>query len=141
MNNTGSHDAFMIESEKLENKISDMLNKSEKFSISEIVSVYYQIMNVNSLLEILKQNNPENHLDKKISQTEQEIKTKFNNSLHIRILSQLNETIKEYVDTLKANKGKPKPQDTIQKEAKLYEKLREFMSAKEFVEQYDKGIK
>jgi len=134
-------DTFVSESDKLKTKISDMLKKSEKFSISEIVSMYYQIMNVNSLLEILKQENKDNDLSEKISDTEQEIKTNFDNSLHTLILSQLNETINDYMNTLKSNKGGSKSQDTIQKEAKLYEELREFMSTKEFVEQYDKGIK
>jgi len=134
------HDTFFSESEKLETKISDMLKQSGKFSLSEIVSIYYQIMNVNSLLEILKQDNQGGELAEKISHTEQEIKTNFNDSLHCLILSQLNETIKEYMDTLKSNKGS-KSQDTIQKEAKLYDELREFMSTKEFVEQYDKGLK
>lgn len=135
------YDNFVSESENLKKKISDMQKKSEKFSIPEIVSVYYQIMNVNSILEILKQNNKENNLAQKITSTEQEIKTNFDNSLHPLILSQLNETIQEYMDTLKANKEKPKTKDTIQQDAKLYEELREYMSTKEFVEQYDKGIK
>lgn len=141
MSNNELYSTFVSESEKLEKKISDMQKKSEKFSISEIVSIYYQIMNVNSLLEILKQDNQDNEIAEKISQTEQEIKTNFDNSLHTLILSQLTETIQEYMDTLKANKGKPKTKDTIQQDAKLYEELREYMSTKEFVEQYDKGMK
>ena len=141
MSNKELYNTFASESEKLKKKISDMLKQSGKFSISEIVSVYYQIMNVNSLLEILKQDNQNGDFAEKISHTEQEIKTNFNDSLHGLILSQLNETIKEYMDTLKSNKTQSKSQDTIQKEAKLYEELREFMSTKEFVEQYDKGIK
>ncbi len=140
MSNDELATTFVSESEKLKKKISDMLKKSEKFSISEIVSVYYQIMNVNSLLEILKQDK-DNDLAEKISDIEQEINTNFNNSLHTLILSQLNDTINDYMTTLKSNKGSSKTQDTIQKEAKLYEELREFMSTKEFVEQYDKGIK
>ncbi len=135
------YDNFVSESENLKKKISDMQKKSEKFSIPEIVSVYYQIMNVNSILEILKQNNKENNLAQKIASAEQEIKKNFDNSLHPLILSQLNETIQEYMNTLKANKEKPKTKDTIQQDAKLYEELREYMSTKEFVEQYDKGIK
>jgi len=33
-----------------------------------------------------------------------------------------------------------KSKETIENEAKLYEKLREIMSTKEFVKQYDAGI-
>ncbi|NIP61395.1 MAG: hypothetical protein GWN01_13090, partial [Nitrosopumilaceae archaeon] len=80
MSNDELATTFVSESEKLKKKISDMLKKSEKFSISEIVSVYYQIMNVNSLLEILKQDK-DNDLAEKISDIEQEINTNFDNSL------------------------------------------------------------
>jgi len=33
-----------------------------------------------------------------------------------------------------------KSKETIENEAKLYEKLREIMSTKEFVKQYDSGL-
>lgn len=129
------NDSFVKESEKLDNQISELSAKLEKLSISEIVSAYYQVMNVSSILQILKDSGER----EKTHSTEEIIQKKFNDSLHPEILSQLNESIQEYMDKLNANKGK-RSSETIQNESKLYEELRELMSTKEFAEQYGKGL-
>ena len=138
--------SFISESNKLESAIDHLLQKSEKFSISEIVSIYYQIMNVTSLIQFLKQNISNNNSEKtqtllkKIKLSENLIETTFNTNLHSIFLSYLTDNIQKIMTNLKSNKGKEKTKEIIEHEAKLYEKLRVAMSTKEFVEQYDKGL-
>ena len=138
--------SFISESDQLETSIDHLSQKFEKFSINEIVSIYYQIMNVNSLMQFLKQNISNENLEKtktlleKISSTENLIRNSFNTNLHPIILSNLTNYVQEIMTNLKSNKGEVKNKEIIEQEAKLYEKLRVTMSTKEFVEQYDKGL-
>ena len=138
--------SFISESDKLETLIDHLLQKSEKFSLDEIVPTYYQIMNISSLIQFLKQNTSNGNSEKtqtileKIELTENLIRDNFNTNLHPIILSQLTDYVQETMTNLKSNTGKEKTKEIIESEAKLYEKLRVTMSAKEFVEQYDKGL-
>lgn len=138
--------SFISESDKLETSIDHLSEKFEKLSINEIVPIYYQILNVNSLMQFLKQNilnkNPEKTktLLEKISSTENLIRNSFNTNLHPIILSHLIDYVQEIMTNLQSNKGKEKTKEIIEQEAKLYEKLRVTMSIKEFVEQYDQGL-
>jgi len=137
--------SFISESEKLETIITHLSQKSDKFSINEIIPIYYQIMNVTSRTQFLKQNISNNNSGKtqtlleKIELTKNLIST-FNTNLHRIILSNLTDQIQEIMTILKSNNEKEKTKETIESEAKFYEKLREIMSTKEFVEQYDKGV-
>jgi len=138
--------SFISESDKLEAEIDHLLQKSKKFSINEIVSIYYQIMNITSLIHFLKQNISNNNSEKtqtlleKIKLSENLIGTTFNINLHSMFLSHLTDNIQQIMTNLKSNQGKEKTREIIEQEAKLYEKLRATMSTKEFVEQYDKGL-
>ena len=138
--------SFITESDKLEAEIDHLLQKSKKFSINEIVSIYYQIMNITSLIQFLKQNISNNNSEKtqtlleKIKLSENLIGTTFNTNLHSIFLSHLTDNIQEIMTNLKSNQGKEKTREIIEQEAELYEKLRATMSTKEFVEQYDKGL-
>jgi len=138
--------SFISESDKLETLIEHLLQKSEKFSIDEIVSIYYQIMNISSMMQFLKQNISNDNSEKiqtlleKIELTKNLIRNSFNTNLHPIILSHLIDYIQELMTNLKSNTGKEKAKEIIEQEAKLYEKLRTIMSTKEFVEQYDKGL-
>ena len=138
--------SLISESDKLETLIDHLLQKSEKFSIDEIVSIYYQIMNISSLMQFLKQNTLNDNSEKtqtileKIEFTENLIRNSFNTNLHPIILSHLTDYVQEIMTNLKSNKGNEKTKEIIESEAKLYEKLRVTMSTKEFVEQYDKGL-
>ena len=143
---TETSKSFISESGKLETLIDHLLQKSEKFSIDEIVSIYYQIMNISSLMQFLKQNTSNDNSEKiqtlleKIEFTENLILNSFNTNLHPIFLSHLTDYVQEIMKNLKSNKEKEKTREIIESEAKLYEKLRVTMSAKEFVEQYDKGL-
>ena len=132
--------SFVSESEKLEIIINPLSQKSDKLLINEIIPIYYQIMSVISLMQFLKQNisngNPEPTILEKIKSTENLIRA-FDTNLHPTILSDLADNIQEIMINLKSNDG---PETKIESEAELYEKLRQTMSTKEFVEQYGKGL-
>ena len=127
------------ESQKLENFLSKI---SDNLGISEIIETYYQVMNVTSMISMLKQQlDSENHktiLDK-INKTEQVILGKFNTEAHPKILENLTNSIQEMTKILQSSSGE-KTKEQIENESQLFEELRKKMSTKEFVEQYDKGL-
>ena len=130
---------FDSESQKLENFLS---KTSTDMGISEIVETYYQVMNVTSMISMLKQQlNPEEHksLLDKIDKTEQLILGKFNTDTHPKILENLSNSIQEMTKTLQSSSGE-KTKEQIENESQMFEELRKKMSTKEFVEQYDKGL-
>ena len=133
---------FHIESEKLVSLINNATAKSE-LSIHEIVETYYQIMNISSMAVMLKQQldaNEHKTLLDKITETERIISEKFTSNIHPRIMEQLAKSIQDTTTNLQSGDSEKKSKEDIQNEAKLYEKLRQTMSTKEFVEQYDKGL-
>ena len=134
---------FSVEAEKLESTINAALEKSE-LTISEIVQTYYQTMNVSSLATVLRQQlgntNKYNSLLSRIEETEKLISEKFDSNLHPLVMSQLTNSIANETKNLQSGNASEKSKDEIENESKLYEKLRETMSTKEFVEQYDKGL-
>ena len=135
--------SFLEESEKLKVAINSSLEKSS-LAISEIIPLYYQIMNVNSMISILSQQvqnqDGEPQTSSKLKEIQELISEQFDSNLHKSILLQLSNSISETTKKLSSDVTAEKSKDEIQKEAKLYEELRQIMSTKEFVEQYDKGI-
>ena len=132
---------FDTESEKLENLINNATTKSE-LTIHEIVETYYQIMNISSMSVMLKQQlQTDEHkiLLEKIQETEKIISEKFNSIIHPQIIGQLANSIENTKKNLQSS-NREKSKEEIENEAKLYEELRQKMSTKEFVEQYDKGL-
>ncbi len=133
---------FHTESEKLENLINIATTKSE-LSIHEIIETYYQIMNVSSMSAMLKQQlQADEHkiLLDKIADIERVISEKFNSSIHPQILKKLAKSIQDSMKNLQSGGSEQKSKEDTENEAKLYEELRQKMSTKEFVEQYDKGL-
>ena len=133
---------FHTESEKLKSLINNATTQSE-LSIHEIVETYYQIMNISSMTVMLKQQldtNEHKILLDKIAETERVISEKFNSNIHPRIMEKLVKSIQDTTTNLQSEGSEKKSKEDIQNEAKLYEKLRQTMSTKEFVEQYDKGL-
>ena len=130
---------FDSESQKLENFLS---KTSDDMSIHEIVETYYQVMNVTSMISMLKQQlDSETHktLLEKIEKTEQSILGKFNTETHPKILENLSKSIQDMTATLQSNSGE-KTKEEIENESQMFEELRKKMSTREFVEQYDKGL-
>ena len=55
-------------------------------------------------------------------------------------MTNITNSISEITNNLQSLNSEQKSKETIENEAKLYEKLREIMSTKEFVKQYDSGL-
>lgn len=138
---------FTSESSKLQDVISHALKNSEILSTSEIIEVYYQVSNVTSLAKFLRQkfgdleNTEENKtLLNKMQKMEKLIDEKFNETLHPLVMSQLKKSIensRKNLKDMKTNQSK-KTKNEIENQARVYEKLRQTMSTKEFVDQYNK---
>ena len=143
-----SYQLFQTESNQIEDMIKNTIEKSDR-TISDIVQIYYQVIKVVSLGKLLKQRFQDkvepNHytLLDRIDEVQNIITGKFNMSLHPTILSQLTDSVQKHTDNLKllAKESGEKSKESIEKEAKLYKELRDFMSTKEFVEQYATGLK
>ena len=132
---------FISESQKLQN-LTDVANSKTDMNIHEIVEIYYQVMNVSSMIVMLKQQislEPK-ELIEKIQESENLISEKFNSIIHPKILQKLSTTIKELTKNLQSRNSNEKSKEQIESDAKLFEELRQNMSTKEFVEQYDYGI-
>ena len=55
-------------------------------------------------------------------------------------MKNITNSISNITGNLQSLNSEQKSKETIENEAKLYEKLREIMSTKEFVKQYDSGL-
>ncbi len=133
---------FDAESKKLENLISTAATKPD-LSLHEIIETYYQIMNVSSMITMLKQQinaNEHQTLVNKIIEIEQVISKKFNSVIHPQVIEQLTKSIQDTTKTLQSMGTEQKSKEDTENDAKLYEELRKKMSTREFVEQYDKGL-
>ena len=133
------------EFEKFQKIIDSMPKNSEKM-IPDIVSLYFQATMVETLSKKLRQDIVESDQQtylEKINKIQKYVDENFSKSLHPEILSQLINSIQESTDNLKllGQNSQEKTKEIIENEAQLYKELRELMSTKEFVEQYDSGIK
>jgi uncharacterized coiled-coil DUF342 family protein len=126
---------------KLENLVNE-INLEHELPVNQIVSIYYQITNVASMIEVMKKqiDNSDSSFHEKISNTETFISKKFNSIIHPKIMTNITNSISEITKNLQSLNSEQKSKETIENEAKLYEKLREIMSTKEFVKQYDSGL-
>lgn len=133
---------FNDESQKLCNLIS-IADSNSDLNIAEIVETYYQVMNVSSVLTMLKEqisgSDFQSILDK-IHPIENLISQQFNCNTHPQIMKSLTISIQETIKKLQSVNAGKKSKKEIESEAKLFEDLRQKMSTKEFVEQYDKGL-
>ena len=127
-------------------KLMDSIPKNSEIIIPDIVNLYFQATMVETLSKKLKEDisgsEQQKHLEK-INIIQKYVDENFSKSLHPEILSQLINSIQQYTDNLKllGQSTEEKTKEIIENEARLYKELRELMSTKEFVEQYDAGIK
>ena len=127
-------------------KLIDSIPKNSEKMIPDIVSLYFQATMVETLSQKLKEDisgsEQQKHLEK-INTIQKYVDENFSKSLHPEILSQLVISIQQYTDNLKllGQSTEEKTKEIIENEARLYKELRELMSTKEFVEQYESGIK
>ena len=125
------------EYDKLENLVNAM-NFDDELPVNQIVEVYYQITNLSSMIVVIKPQLDQNN--NKIIFAEKFISEKFNSTIHPKIMEHITNSISGITNNLQSINSEQKSKETIENEAKLYEKLREIMSTKEFVKQYDAGI-
>ena len=128
---------FTSEYDKLENLVNAM-NFDDELPVNQIIEVYYQITNVSSMIIVVKPQLDQNN--DKILYAEKFISEKFNSIIHPKIMKHITNSISGITSNLQSINSEHKSKETIENEAKLYEKLREIMSTKEFVKQYDAGI-
>lgn len=130
---------FDTELEKLYN----LINNATKINLSiyEIIETYYHIINTSSMITMLKEKiDSENaSLLDKIHKTEKIISEKFDSDIHPKIMDYLNTCIQEDMQNLQWG-NREKSKEETESDAKLFEELRQKMSTKEFVEQYDQGL-
>ena len=122
---------------KLENLVNG-LNFDIELSVNQIVEIYYQITNVSSMTMVVKPQLDQNN--DKILYVEKFISEKFNSIIHPKIMEHIANSISGITSNLQSINSEQKSKETIENEAKLYEKLREIMSTREFVKQYDTGL-
>ena len=133
---------FTSEYDKLENLVNAM-NFDDELPVNQIVEVYYQITNVSSMIIVMKQQLDQTNdiaSYEKILNTEKFISDKFNSDIHPKIIQSIAHSISNITGNLQSLNSEQKSKETIENEATLYEKLREIMSTKEFVQQYDAGL-
>ena len=133
---------FTSEYNKLENLV-NAINFDAELSVNQIVEVYYQITNLSSMITVMRQQHDQTSdtiLLEKILNTEKFISEKFNSTIHPKIMEHITTSISGITSNLQSVNSEQKSKETIENEAKLYEKLREIMSTKEFVKQYDAGL-
>ena len=126
--------------------IIDSISKNSKKMIPDIVSLYFQATMVETLSKKFRQDIVESDQQtylEKINKIQKYVDENFSKSLHPEILSQLINSIQESTDNLKLleQNSEEKTKEIIENEAQLYKELRELMSTKQFVEQYESGIK
>ena len=106
---------FDAESLKLENLIKNAVAKPE-LSLHEIIDTYYQIMNVSSMITMLKQQlNADEHksLLDKLAETEKIISEKFNSNIHPQIIQKLTNSIQESTKNLQSIDSKQKSKEDV----------------------------
>ena len=145
MDIVNSLDLLDSEFEKFQTII-DSISKNSKKMIPEIVSLYFQATMVETLSKKLRQDIVESDQQtylEKINKIQKYVDENFSKSLHPEILSQLINSIQESTDNLKLldQNSEEKTKEVIENEAQLYKELRELMSTKQFVEQYESVIK
>jgi hypothetical protein len=132
---------FENESQKLEN-LFDAADSKTDMNIHEIIETYYQVMNVSSMATMLKEqgdSEPEELLEK-ITNTEKLISKRFDSVIHPKIMDTLSESIQKLTKNLQSEPSGEKSKEQIESDAKLFDELRQTMSTKEFVEQYETGL-
>ena len=132
---------FENESQKLEN-LFDAADSKTDMNIHEIIETYYQVMNVSSMATMLKEqgdSEPEELLEK-ITNTEKLISKRFDSVIHPKIMDELSESIQKLTKNLQSEPSGEKSKEQIESDAKLFDELRQTMSTKEFVEQYETGL-
>ncbi len=136
-------DAFAVLDTEL-SKLQSLVSKvhDSTFDIPEIVKIYYQVMSVSSMCEMLTRQmsgNAHKSISDKIVKTQDYIASNFDAKIHPKILESLTASIQRTTKILRSESG-GKSKEDIKKWSCMFEDLRKKMSTKEFVEQYQKRL-
>ena len=132
---------FDTEYQKLETLFDGADSKTD-VNIHEIVKAYYQVINVSSMAIMLRTqaDSESKELLEKIKQTEKLISSRFDSVIHPKIMEKLSISIQDLTKNLQSGNSGEKSKEQTESDAKLFDELRQTMSTKEFVEQYENGI-
>ncbi len=130
---------FDSESQKL-SSLFDVANSKIDMSIHEIVETYYQVMNVSSMATMLEQQPESEELIEKTRQIKKLISERFDSDIHPKIVEHLSVSIQELTKILQSRNSGEKSKEQTESDAKSFDELRQTMSTKEFVEQYENMI-
>jgi len=132
---------FQTESQNLQN-LFDVADSKTDMTIREIMETYYQVMNVSSMITMLRQQVDSNskELLEKIQQTEKLISERFDSIIHPKITEKLSTSIQELTKNLQSGNSGEKSKEQTESDAKLFDELRQTMSTKEFVAQYENEL-
>ena len=131
---------FESESEKLDSLLKAVT--TQELYVHEVIEAYYQVINVSSTITMLRQQmalSDASVLLEKISKAEKKI-SEFNSNIHPKILAELTASIAEATRSLQAQSPHQQTQKEAEENADAYEELKQKMSTREFVEQYDNGL-
>ena len=131
----------MFKDESAELKVMiDVLDSDCDVSVPEIVKVYHKVINVSSMSVMFRQQgDSDSELLEQIIQTEKMISERFDSVVHPKIMGSLSASIQKMTVSLQSGNSVEKSKDA-ESDAKLFEELRQSMSTKEFVEQYQVGL-
>ena len=130
---------FDSESQKL-SSLFDVANSKIDMSIHEIVETYYQVMNVSSMATMLEQQPESEELIEKTRQIKKLISERFDSDIHPKIVEHLSVSIQELTKILQSRNSGEKSKEQTESDSKSFDELRQTMSTKEFVEQYENMI-
>ena len=137
---------FDIDAENLISTVNHVLSESS-LDVAQIIPIYYQVMTVTSLGKVLQEKitassdiEKYSMVSEKIVKTQNFIFEKFDSDLHKQTQSYLANSIAEISEKLQSDNSSEKSKEQIESDAKMYDILRQTMSTKEFVEQYEKGL-
>lgn len=137
---------FDVDAENLISAVNRALSES-KLDVNQIIPIYYQAMTVTSLGKVLQEkitasseNETYSIVSEKIVKTQTFISEKFDSDLHKQTMSYLTNFVAEISEKLQYDNSSEKSKEQIESDAKMYDVLRQTMSTKEFVEQYEKEL-
>ncbi len=136
----GVAELFMIESGRLAGAVEAAA--SRELSVAEIAETYHLVMNVSAMITALGGRDAAagpGPLQERIAEAGKAIDG-FNAAAHPRILAGLAASVEEAAEALRAGSDPGTPPGGDGGTADAYEELRQMMSAREFVEQYDSGL-
>lgn len=109
---------------------------TSNISLNQIVETYFQISNISSMCKLIENSESiDSQKSNQLDQIKKELIENFDKNIHPKII----EFIENEILTLKKHIESIPPEQTpeeIEESSKLFDKLRELMSTKEFVFQY-----